>query len=164
MKQLILLIITLLALNGCAHVISSETRATVDTTVSNQRLFGDPDLYRGRIVILGGVIANARNAAEGTFLEVVQKPLDDRGRPEETDFSQGRFLALHQGFLDTAIFIPGRQVTVAGEVAGWQEGKIGEMNYRYPLIRSREIHLVERTSDGGTGIPISVGIGIFKGF
>jgi outer membrane lipoprotein len=156
--SLIILIIT--SLLGCAHVISKELREKADKELSFTALLNDPDKYVGRFVILGGIIASSANTEEGTYIEVVQNPLNFRGRPEDTDVSEGRFLVLCEGYLDSAIYSQGTEVTVAGEVIGKRVRPLGEIQYTYPLIKSSEIHLFMPHY----GMPIRFGIGIFKVF
>ena len=68
--------------------------------------------------MLGGVIVASRNAKEGTFIEILQKPLDSDGRPLDTDATEGRFLVQSDEFLDSAVYHRGRLITVVAEVAG----------------------------------------------
>jgi outer membrane lipoprotein len=75
------------------------------------------------------------------MIEVLQKPADTRGKPKDVDESEGRFLALYPGYLDVAIYNGGRKVTVAGEIQGKKIQRLGEIDYTYPLISAKEIHL-----------------------
>ncbi len=159
MKKLIL-ILALTVIIGCAHVISQEVRDEVDPEVTPEMLFGSPDAYKGRTVILGGVIINSKNTDEGTLIEVLQKPIDYRGRPANTDISLGRFLVFYEGYLDTAIYSVGRKVTVAGEVLGKRMRPLGELEYPYLFIKSKEVHALKPKSD----CPVGFSIGIFKTF
>ena len=93
-------------------------------------------------------------------IEVVEQTLDYLGRPEDTDRSLGRFLILHDGYIDTAIYARSRKVTVAGEVIGEKNRPLGEINYRYPLIKSKELHLIKP----GDRFPVLFEIGIWKSF
>jgi outer membrane lipoprotein len=145
-------------ISGCAHVVSRDIRDKAAAELTFAEILRNPDAYRERTVILGGVIVSSINKEEGTYIEVVQKPLDYWGRPLDTDISHGRFIILYEGYLDTAIYSRGREVTVAGEVAGKMARQLGEIQYPYPLIKSREIHLFEYR------IPIRIGIGIWKTF
>jgi len=159
MKKILFLAL-ILSLAGCAHVISSNIRERVDPSITEKEVFRYPDKYINNTVILGGVIAGIYNEKEGTYLEVIQKPLDYYGRPLYTDFSLGRFLILHQEFLDPDIFSRGRRVTVAGEVAGIIIRPLGGIDYPYLLINSKELHLLGIRP----GIPIWFGIEIWKSF
>jgi outer membrane lipoprotein len=153
-----LLVVIMLSLCGCAHVVSNEVRDKADQELTPPALFKDPDAHRGKIVILGGIIVSSTNMAEGTNIEVLQKPLSYRGRPETSDISHGRFLIFYEGYLDTAIYSKGREVTVAGEAMGKRTRPLGEIDYPYPLIKSKELYLFEPSY----GIPIYFGIEIWK--
>ncbi len=155
MKRFFLLLL-ITFLSGCAHVISGELREKASGEPPPSVLLKDPDTYKGRIVILGGVIVNSMNTKEGTYIEVLQKPLDSRGRPEDTDVSHGRFIIFHEGYLDTAVYSQGRTITVAGEVIGKKIHPLGEIQYPYLLVKDEEIHLLESRYD----IPVHFGIGI----
>lgn len=126
---------------ACTPAISKGMKDQVDKTLRFGEVFGNPDSFRGRVVMWGGVIIEAKNQKEGTLLEVLQKPLDWAGQPEEGDESGGRFLALYEGFLDTAIFAKGREITVAGKIRGKRVRPLGEVEYAYPLLSAGEIHL-----------------------
>jgi outer membrane lipoprotein len=55
-------------------------------------------------------------------------------------------LALYQGgYLDSEIYAKGRRVTIAGTVQGEKVQMLGEIEYHYPYLIVKEIHLwVER--------------------
>lgn len=88
---------------GCSHALSSAVRQQIDTTLSLTQLRTTPEAYRDGIVMLGGDILSTRNLTEGTLLEVLQKPLDATDRPLDTDQTEGRFMALCEGYLDPAV-------------------------------------------------------------
>jgi len=154
------LIILILLISGCAHVVSQELRDRAEKEISPIDVMKDPDAYKGRTVILGGVIASSINMKEGTYIEVVQKPLDYRGRPDDTDISHGRFIILYEGYLDTAIYSQRREVTVAGEVMGKMVRPLGQIQYQYLLIKSKELHIFKPRY----GVPIRFEIGIWHTF
>jgi len=94
--------------------------------------------------VWGGEIVQTVNQKDGTTLvEVFQRPLGWRGEPKGTRASEGRFLILAEKYLDAYIFRRGRKITVAGEIQGEKIRPIGEMDYRYPLLLSKEIYLWE---------------------
>ena len=160
MKRLILFIFILFFIYGCAHVVTKDLRDLSEKNVPVPLLFRDHDAYKGRIFILGGTIVNLTNTNQGTFIEVVEKPLDNRGRPQYTDLSRGRFLILYEGYLDTTIFSQGRQITVAGKVLGSKPRPLGDINYSYLFVKSRGLYLIKP----GYDIPIQIGIGISHSF
>lgn len=159
MKKL-LVIALILTVAGCAHLVSKEIRDSVDPALSIEELFRDPDAFKGQLVILGGIIINSKNTKEGTYIEVLQRPLNYRGIPKDSDVSLGRFMILSSGFIDTAVFSRGRAVTSAGEVIGKKVLPLDEIQYPYVLIKSRELHLTEQSY----GMPVNVGIGVWGSF
>lgn len=159
MKKIIL-VLALGAIISCAHVISREMRDAAAPELNSDLLFRDPDAYKGLIVILGGVIISSKNMDEGTYIEVLQNPIDSRGRPKKTDVSFGRFLIFYEGYLDTVIYAPSRKITVAGEVLGKRMGLLGDLRYPYLLIKSEELHIFK----SGKNYPIGFSIGIWKTF
>jgi len=130
-----------LALVGCAHVISKEILKEADQSISFEELSKDPGRYLGKTILLGGVIVKTENKKYGTLLEIYQTELDTYGAPINTDVSQGRFLAMDKRFLDSEIYRAGRKVTVAGIVNGVESIKLGEIDYPYPYLIIKEIHL-----------------------
>jgi len=147
-------------MNGCAHVVSQSMLEQVDKELSPAALFKTPEQYTDKTVILGGTIISAKNTDQGAYVEVLQKPLDYRGRPQDTDISYGRFIIYHQGYLDAAIYSTGKDITAAGTLLGTMLRPLGEIQYPYLLILAREIHLFGLR----TFLPIQFSIGIFSTF
>jgi outer membrane lipoprotein len=136
---------------GCAHIISEETMKEVDRGISFEQLVKDPMKYKGKAVLLGGVIVKTENRKDGTLLELYQTNLDNYGAPINADQSEGRFLAMDERFLDSEIYRAGRRVTVAGMVAGTELIKLGELDYSCPYIAVKEIHLWKEQPRGEYG-------------
>ena len=141
---------------GCQARISKEIRVQVDNTVTFEQVFSHPEQYKGRFVLWGGEILKIRNAQEGTLLEVLERPLGRNDRPYGREMPRGRFMILHEGFLDPAIYSPGREITVVGEVIGKRSKAMDEIEYIYPVIKDREIVLWEQTRRGPV---FQIGIG-----
>jgi outer membrane lipoprotein len=135
------LVCVLFFVNGCAPVISKQLRQQVAKDLTLGAVSINPDAYKGKIVLWSGVIVSSVNLKEGTIIEVLQKPADIQGKPKDVDESEGRFLALYHGYLDVVIYNEGRKVTVAGQVQGEKIQPLGEIDYTYPLISAKEIHL-----------------------
>lgn len=138
------LVLVALTVMGCGHVMSEAVRRNADRSIPFAALQANPDSYRGRTVILGGQIMQTQNTPEGTFMEVIHKPLDGDDRPIHTDYSEGRFMARCERYLDPAVYTKGRQITLGGRILGAQAGQIGEMPYTYPLVSCLEVHLWPR--------------------
>jgi outer membrane lipoprotein len=129
-------------LSGCAHVISKDLRAKADPYLTLGQVRQNPDAYKGKMVIWGGEIIETINQKDATtHIEIFQKPLGWRGEPKAPASSEGRFLMLSDQHLDPYLFRKGRNVTVVGEILGEKIKPLGEMDYRYPLLSSRQIHL-----------------------
>lgn len=126
---------------GCAPPFPKETLDKVNRSVSFQELKRDPEQFKGVWVMLGGMIVAAKNANDGTLIEILQKPLDKNGRPLETDTTEGRFLVQSTAFLDSAVYHQGRLITVIAEVIGRKELPLDEIIYPYPLLIMQDLHL-----------------------
>ena len=133
-----------LLVTGCAHVISEELRRQVTPELTFKEVIREPAKYQGKIVLWVGVIIKSTNTKEGTLIEVSQRDLGFRGQPQDTDVSHGRFLILHPKYLDTAIYDQDREVTVAGEIVEQRTLPLGEIEYTYPVIAPKQLHLWER--------------------
>jgi outer membrane lipoprotein len=144
MKKAVLLMVIALCIEGCTYAISRDMEGKADKTVTFNMIMADPEAFKGKLVIFGGTIASVKNAKDGTVIEVIQKSLDYWGKPKRTDKSSGRFLVFYRGYLDSLVYSPGRDLTVAGEVAGTRQQTLGEIDFSYPLLNSKELKLWER--------------------
>ncbi len=88
----------------------------------------------GTVVAWGGYVHHTQFTPEGTYIEVIQTPLDSRYRPLDMDQTRGRFLILYPGFAEPVQYSPGKAITVVGTVRGVQELPLGETHYAYPII------------------------------
>ncbi len=143
MKHLIFMALafSILTLTSCGHNISKHSLALADRSVTFAALLKDPDAFRGKFVIFGGTIAEAQKNEQGATLEIIQHDLDRRELPDESVASRGRFLAVTPEALSTKLCPPGRLVSVAGEVAGEKVMPVKGVDYTYPVIMVRELHL-----------------------
>jgi outer membrane lipoprotein len=153
--RFVFLFLLILTLPSCAPTISKQVQEQAEASLSFPVLSADPDAYKGKIVILGGVIAQTTAKTGQTELEIVQKPLDSFKVPETTDRSEGRFLVLADQFLDPLIYKKDRKITVAGEVMGSEVRKLDALDYRYPVIKSLELKLWPPKSS----TPVFFGVG-----
>lgn len=114
----------------------------------------------GETVLWGGVVVSATNMAERTRLEIVSYPLDQYTQRPKTDAEPGgRFLAYKSGYLETAEYGRGRRVTLRGEVAGSEEGRVGEAPYTYPTVEIESLELwPESSGRSSSGVRFGVGI------
>ncbi len=144
-RLLIIGIISLLAVS-CAPALDRQLLKEGERNVSFNELRANPDAYKGRLYILGGLIVETKFAAEGSQLEVLSVPVDSSGYLEEQERSDGRFLAVYpkdKALLDPLVYKKGREVVLAGAFREIRKGKIDEMEYDYPVFEIRQIHLFE---------------------
>lgn len=141
-KSLLTLLPLLLIVGGCAHNLSKEALALADRTISFSKLSENPDAFRGKTVILGGVIRKTTQTPHGTRLEVQQYSLDGREMPDETSDSGGRFLANVPERLAGSICGTGLLVSMAGQVMGKEAIVSEEKEFSYPLIGVRELRII----------------------
>jgi outer membrane lipoprotein len=139
-RVLILCVLELL-LSACTPVISPQLMEQVDLNLTYSLLASRPDEFKGKIVLLGGSIVQTVPKPKESEIEIVQKQLSSSGEPYLTDKSEGRYLVVVDRFLDPAIYRSGRDITVAGEVQGSVLRRLGEIDYRYPVIAASELHL-----------------------
>jgi outer membrane lipoprotein len=138
----------ILLLSGCGPVISEQIRRNTDPGLTFKEVLQNPAMFKGKNVIWGGEIIETLNRKEGdTQVIVLQTPLTGRGEPAEAKNSEGRFIFQSSVYLDPQVYKKGRRVTVAGEIIGEEIKPVGEMNYRYPVMKSREIYLWEDYAD-----------------
>lgn len=138
----VLLISGFVLLAGCAHVISKNVRAEVDPTLSFKQVLQDPNTFNGKTVLWGGEIVETTNQKDGsTLIEILERRLGRQGEPDETSPSQGRFLVFSQEYMDPYVYRKGKKITVAGQILGEKIRPLGEMDYRYPLVSIKQIHL-----------------------
>lgn len=145
MKSVLVLAATLI-LFSCAPVLDRELMKEGQRNVSLNELRANPDAYKGKLFILGGVIVETRLTANGSELEILSKPVDKYGVPRDTQRTMGRFLAVYprdKGLLDPVVYKEGREVTLAGDFVDARKGKIGDYEYVYPVFEIRQIHLYE---------------------
>jgi outer membrane lipoprotein len=112
--------------------------------------------------VWGGVIVRVENLPDQTRLEVVSYPLRNQ-EPQTGRMTDGRFLLEVPGFLDPVDHRTGRRITARGLVERTEAGRIGEVDYVFPVLVASEVHLWPETPVGprDTGrVRFGIGIGI----
>jgi outer membrane lipoprotein len=133
-------VLLIILVQGCLPI-SKQLRAQADRTLTFHQVFQNPEAYKGKIVIWGGDVVETINQKDGTTLIVVlQRPLDWQEEPE-FNRSEGRFIILVPGYVDPYVFRRGRRITVAGEIQGRKVMRLGELEYPYPLLLSKQLYL-----------------------
>jgi outer membrane lipoprotein len=128
---------------SCAYPISSELRNEVSEGITFPMVLQNPTAYAGKIVLWGGQILEMVNYKEGSDIIVLDTPLDYQERPEAARYSRGRFIARSPTFLDPAIYRKGKKITLAGEIVGKETKPLGKVEYAYPVVLVKQLHLWE---------------------
>ena len=145
--------------SGCASVISRGTLKEVDHNLRFENILENPEAYRGRIVLLGGDVIDTENFSDETRIVVLARPLEYRDKPAAEDVSKGRFIISSPGFLDPAIYRPGRKITVVGTVVGKEVLPLDKIEYTYPVIAQKELYLWPLEGYPGKATSVYIGIG-----
>lgn len=149
-----------LLLGACATTPTFDTLGA-DTSLIPAEAAQQQDSLAGRPVAWGGVIIQSTNLQDKTRLEILAYPLDSDNRPDTNASPTGRFLAERPGYLETVNYAPGRLVTVVGPLEGTRTGRIGEIEYTYPVIEVRRMQLWRPAAEYYSSEPqVRFGIGV----
>lgn len=137
--RLILTFLLIFSASCAAPLLKKEilTRATVADLV---KIKASPQAQQGKLFLLGGLIIEVKNEQTGSVIEAVFIDVDDKGYLKERKYGP-RFIAETEDFIDPVIYKAGRKLTIAAEFSGIKKGKIGEMEYDYPLFEIKELYL-----------------------
>lgn len=143
MRKAILWVGVAMILVSCVPYLFPEYTSQIKEPVSLRQAKVNPSRYTGTLVIWGGKIINVTNKRNETYLEILELPLSHGGKPIDNDNSEGRFIAVYKGFLDPAIYSPGRKITLAGHIEETEVITIGETIHTVPRVIVERLHLWE---------------------
>ena len=143
-RTVFICLLALITASCAPPVIRSDLlqQATPDFSLSDMVIH--PNEYRGKLFVLGGIIASTRLIEKGSLIEALSVPVDSNGYLLDLNAVRGRFLALYpkdRGLLDPLIYTRGRKVTIAGEFLDVSPGKIDDLGYAFPFFEIKEIYL-----------------------
>lgn len=156
-------LLLLLGLTACASVIPSSLKGQA-RVVPFPELHRAPESYAGQLLLIGGEVFAVKPKGEWIEIEVLERPLGFRDRPQLDRSPRGRFLVLStlQG-LDK--IKPGREITLVGEVRGSEVRPFEAVSYTYPIVMARYVHLWPGPLlPGGPDIGIEIGFQHSIGF
>lgn len=139
MKWLSLLSLSLLTLSGCASY-PQQVQVKDESVLVSYPAAVKANISQG-LARWSGVIAKVQNNSNNTRLEIVYFPSTSQGRPLVEKPTEGRFVAYATGFLDPVVYQAGKQVTVLGQLAPMESGKVDQYQYVYPVIDSATVYL-----------------------
>lgn len=148
----------LLSLAGCAATPAFDTQG-VDRSITPSAAKANPKAVRGKRVLWGGVIIATTNLEQRTQIEMLAYPLDGEERPQLSAKPLGRVLVEKSGYLEPVDYAQGRQITALGSLQGTQDGRVGQSQYTYPVLKAQQVHLWAQRSSG-TRTHFNFGIGV----
>lgn len=118
-----------------ASPVPTELYAEVDHGLRAAVVLADPASYRGRTLLLGGMVVRTVSEAGKVVIEIEGFRLGEDDRPEQVDPALGRVVAAGAD-LEGGRVQPGRLVTLVGKVTGvW-----GAAENALPALQIRFIH------------------------
>ena len=99
------------------------------------------DTYLSQKIRWGGIILNTENKQNASWLTIIALPLNESGKPLDSDQSPGRFIAIVDEFLEPLVYSPDRQITVTGHLIRTETQQVGEFSYEYPVIQVEHYYL-----------------------
>jgi len=157
MMKIGLLFLSLLCFAACSPAIPERYLARLPRSAPYPAVKGTPEPYLGAFAVWGGTIGAVRNSPEGTYIEIIESPLDGKGRPASMEKTRGRFLALIPRFAEPELYVEGKEITVAGTVRGMEKRPLGEILYAYPVLLSEYDHLWKAQEKPDVHVGIGVG-------
>ncbi|WP_367988576.1 Slp family lipoprotein [Vibrio sp. NTOU-M3] len=130
----------LILLSACS-TLPENLKADSMPVTTDYQAWNSGSIKSDSMIRLGGMIADVRNLADKTRVEVVNIPIDKTGRPNIDTEPSGRFVAYIDGFVDPVTFAKGRLVTVLGAASGTEKGKVGQYDYIFPVMKGVGYHL-----------------------
>jgi hypothetical protein len=124
--------------------ISPTLQQEASPKVDFAELTAHPEQYKGRLVILGGLVMSVQPWQKGSLLEADQREMDERLYPISAA-SGGTFLVESNKWLNPTWYIPKSKVVVAGVVEGARNGVL--------LLKGRQITFIEPLPGKNTIIP-----------
>ena len=135
------LLLVVFLLSGCA---STFEQTPIPASISqaptgNLQLVeavGQPKHHLGTRVRWGGRVITVRSVATGiTEIEILERRLDEQGRPAERGPSDGRFLVRATQQVDADLYQVGSQVTVAGIFEQLEQRQVGNTTQSLALVK-----------------------------
>ena len=145
-----------LLLTACASAIPATEKGQA-RAVSFYELQQAPESYAGQLLLIGGEVLAVKPKGEWIEIEILERPLGFRDKPQMDRPPRGRFFVLStlQG-LDR--IKPGREITLVGEMRGSEVRPLEGMSYTYPVVMARYVHLWSGPLlPGGPDIGIEIG-------
>jgi outer membrane lipoprotein len=123
----------IVTVTGCAVTPPFKLEG-VNRTITPKEAATDFAKVKGQKVLWGGIIVNSTNTEQGTQFEILAYPLDSNYKPQTSQNTLGRFIAIAGQYLETLDYAQGRLLSVTGTLKETKAGKIGDADYTYPVV------------------------------
>lgn len=131
----------IIMLPACSSNIPPEIRQELDNAPNVAQVREQLDSHIEQSIRWGGVILKTDNQQSSSKLTVIGLPLSSQGRPQQSDQSEGRFIAVVDEFLEPSMFTRDRQITVTGHILRSETQKVGDFSYEYPVVAVDQYYL-----------------------
>ena len=132
---------TIVLVSACSSHIPVEIKQPLEGSPGVAQVRQQTDAYLSKKVRWGGIILNTKNEKNASALTVISMPLSEKGEPQDSDQSPGRFIAIIDEFVEPLVYSPERKITVTGQVLRTETLKVGEFLYEYPVIQVDHYYL-----------------------
>jgi outer membrane lipoprotein len=144
MKKYLLLATILIVSVACTQVLRKDLMETGIRDVPFDNLLKNPETFKGKLYILGGIVINTKGTEGGSMVEALYVSVDSRGYFTDAQTYSQRYLAFYpgkKGFLDPVVYKKESSITLAGVFKGIEKGKVDNAEYTYPLFEIEQIYL-----------------------
>lgn len=128
-------------LSACSTHIPPEIKQPLEGSPVVEQVRDHVDDYLSQKVRWGGIILQIENKHNASELTIIALPLNEDGKPQNSDHSPGRFIAVIDEFVEPLVYSPERNITVTGKILRAETRKIGEFPYEYPVVQVEHYHL-----------------------
>ena len=111
----------------------------VDAYASPAQVRNAIEEYKDRTVQWGGLIVNVIKEETDTVFLVLSYPLHENGEPDDHLQPSGLFYFFYRGEKDISNYLPGRLLTVVGDITG--ERGHGDKEQVLPMVEGGQIYL-----------------------
>jgi len=157
----IVIALLLMTLSACTTLESSAPAG--NRSISPDQVVRGTFLPSTSPIEWGGVIVGLDNLKQTTELQIIAYPLMRNGQPDTDEAPMGRFIAISEGYLESGDYTRGRRVTVSGTLDSVRNGKIGQADYKFPVLITQQIHLWPKQQVGGSTPSFNFGFGVGSG-
>lgn len=140
-SRIFFLLALILSMVSCSSHIPPEIKTAINNSPDVDQAYNSPDTYLSQKIRWGGVILNTENKENTSWLTILAYPLNDNGKPQISEQSTGRFIAIVDKFLDPVIYKNDRKITVTGQLLKSKTLNVGDFPYQYPVVQIEHYYL-----------------------